>query len=268
MAAIGEQMAEALKTGISIPGQQEETPEAAKESAPATDKVETPPVSSESKPEVISASTPPAVKQRFEDNPGFKNVLKQRDSFKSELDKAQKLNQELMDALKAGRSTQPANTQEAEMEAAASQLRKLLGLEDLTKKLDSLEKRNTDYTTSQRNDAFDKEQEKIVSECKRLGIDFQEVAPELSAWLDENLPGEPKPGYFTIAFKAMNFDKSLELAKREAYAEQLREKEKLKKANSEAPSPGASQTPGAYTGIKDFARNRIESAGGVTFPGS
>lgn len=270
--ANSELMDKAVKEGVDVSGVKPEStiPSTdAKETVPSTVKTENTPVVGEQQPE---AKPPVSVqpKERFEDNPGFKNLKNQRDSFKTELQKAQEQNQKLMALLEA--QTKPKSDPVAsEQEQAAKQLRQILGIDGLIEKLDSLDKRNSDYSERETNQAFDKEQDGIVKQCEKFGLDFNEVVPELQNYLDEH-PYFSKiaiqPGFYDLAFKAIYFDKSNDLAKRAAYAEQLKETEKLKKANSESPNPGNSTgSSPAYTGVKDLVRRRLESDGGISFPG-
>ena len=272
--ANSELMDKAVKEGIDVSGNKPETPAPsttdAKETVPSTvtpektSAVDEQP--SEAKP-FVPGNQP--AKERFEDNPGFKNVLRQRDSFKTELQKAQEQNQKLMALLEANKPKAEVGPQN-EQEAAAKQLRQILGIDNLVEKLESLDKRNSDFSERETNQAFDKEQDGIVKQCEKFGLDFNQVVPELQNYLDEH-PYFSKiaiqPGFYDLAFKAVYFDKSNDLAKRAAYAEQLKETEKLKKANSEAPNPGGAtgSTP-SYTGVKDLVRNRMDKEGGISFP--
>lgn len=269
MAEATELMKEGIKEGITMPGQSQE-PSVAKEAAPTPAKVEETPAGGVQPPAHAVQAAPTEPKVRFEDNPGFKNVLRQRDSFKSELARAQEANERLMALLEKQSQAPSASPQMSEQEQAAKQLRQILGIDGLTEKLEKLDKRNSDYSQSQVDSSFDKEQEGIIKQCEKFGLDFNEVAPELNDWLSEHpyfgqLP-EFKPGFFDIAFKALYFDKSTELAKKAAYSDQLKETEKLKKGNSESPNPAGTSSPRAYTGIKDLVRQRIEDSGGMTFP--
>lgn len=266
---MSELMDTAVKEGIEMPGQKpEDAPvKDAKEAAPSP-AIQEKPSQADAQPVQPKAETPEAPKQRFEDNPGFKNVLKQRDSVREELKKAQEANSKLMALLEA-QSKRP-EAAPSEQDSAAKQLRQLLGIDELFSKLETLDKRNSEFSTSQRDAAFDKEQAQLASQCEKFGLDINTVIPELQNWIDEHPyfgKADIQPGFYDIAFKSIYFDKSSEIAKRAAYAEQLKEKEKLKKANSEAPSPVTGATPGAYTGVKDKVRELIEKAGGITFPG-
>lgn len=272
MAVESELMNKAKEEGISMPGQEEtkqDTPVVAKETATTPVTTEETPASGEQTPKVETPIAPVEPKQRFEDNPGFKNVLRQRDSFKSELQKAQESNAKLMALLEKQSQPSPQASPLSEQESAKKQLREILGIDGLTETIESLKKTNSEYSERERNQAFDREQEGIVKSCQKFGQNFEEVVPEIRTWLDEHpyfgRLSQYEPGMFDLAYKALYFDKSTELAKKAAYAEQLKETEKLKKAGSESPSPAGSSTPRAYTGTKDLVKSRMDAEGGVSF---
>lgn len=249
----------------------ESTPsnEAKQETAPSTVLAEQPPASGEQTPVPTGSEVKPPVKERFEDNPGFKALRNQANSFKSELQKAQELNTKLMTMLE-NQSKPKVEGVASEQEAAAKQLRQILGIDDLVGKIQSLDKRNSEFNQSQTDSAFDKEQESIAKQCEKFGLDMNVVVHELQGYLDSH-PYFSKqaiqPGFYDLAFKSLYFDKSTELAKNAAYAEQVKTTQNLKKANSEAPNPGSTPSTKSYTGIKDRVKDLIEQGGGVSFPG-
>lgn len=269
MAIQSELMDKAVKEGISIPGQSpsDEIPSKsdANISAPSTEKSEQTPPSGEQTAEVKTLGSESVKKERFEDNPGFKNLRSQRDSLQAELKKAQEANDKLMAFL--DKQNAPKENL-SEQEAATMQLRKLLGFDSLTEKLEKLESRNSEYSQRETDSAYDKEEEKIISRCEKFKLDPTEVLPNLQNWLDEH-PYFSKvaiqPGFYELAFNQIYFDKSLELSEKAAYAKQIEEKNKLKKGNTEG--AGASTESGKAirdVSIRDFAKRRIEESGGLT----
>lgn len=211
----------------------------------------------------------------------FKESLSQRDNYASELKKAQELNQKYLEMLQSQTpKQQPSQT--FEQQEAARQLAEILAnqpqFKALNEKLQQLEAKTGDFTSSQTEAALDKEQETILKRCEEFGLDPIQVFGQTDedgniiqkGEIQKYIESHPvlksigiQPGVPEIAFRALYFDKQSELASRKANLALIKEQEAKKKAQTE--SPGSTSGKGARPkeSMEDFLARRIEEEGGI-----
>lgn len=267
---------QAVKEGISLPGQEtSEAPKDANSSASSTEQVAQPSTTdanvaspqAEVKPDANGVAQQVTRKEKFEDNPGFKKLRSERDTLRQEMQKAAEREERLLAALEGMKASQPKPPVD-ERESAKRELIDILGLGDLQKKLDRLEARNADYSSRETDSAYDKEEDGIRASCEKFGMKMDEVLPELQNYLDEHpvfSRMDIQPGMYDLAFKALYFDKSTDLAKNAARLDEIKQRDKLRQANTEAPSTTSTGARDITmpSRLRDHLRNVIRDGGGA-----
>lgn len=266
-----ESASEAVKEGISLPGE-ETSPKDANSSAPSTEQVAQPSTTDDkvASTETSNGATEQVKKESFEEklfkNPGFKKMQTERDQLRKELEDARKERQQFLKALE-GMKAPAKEAVVDEKEQAAKELRRLLGVDTLLEDIKTLKERNSDFTQRETDQAFDKEEERIVTAATKFGLNPHEVKAECQAWLDAHpyfSKVDIQPGFYDLAFKALYFDKSSELAQKAAQLEQIKQRDKLRQANTETPA-NASTDKGVTkpSSMRERLQDMIKEGGGA-----
>lgn len=276
----GSLMDAALKEGISIPGDgSEPSPqpqqEGAKEavSPPAEmEKPSAPPQEGAQTPEGVAKEDWTKTPAHF--HPVVRRMVEQNRAAREELKKAQQLNIELQEALQEIRSGKPAPPGEEELTGeqkdALDKLAKLISshpsFRGIQEKLAQIDERHQSLTETQKKEKFGKEMEKLQTLCEKHGLSYDQVESECQDYLDNHeyfskIPLEP--GFYTMAFKDLYFDKSAELGTKAANLKLIKDKEKLKAASSEKPDGKSEPTVPTDRNVKELVARRIQESGGI-----
>lgn len=205
-------------------------------------------------------------RERFEDNPGFKALRKQKEELAEQVRKAAEREERLLKALEAQQGGKKAEVVD-EKETAKRELMNLLGLGDLQKKIDALESRSSELSSRETDQAFDKEEQRISESCQKFGLEVNTVKAELQTWLDEHpifgKMNDLPPGSYELAFKSIYFDKSSELAEKAASLKQIKERDKLRQANTESPNNSSTDKgENRPVSMRERLQNMIKDGGG------
>ena len=211
----------------------------------------------------------------------FKESLSQRDNFKSELQKAQETNQKLMQMLEGFNPNKQQAIQNPEQEQAAQQLMDILSrqpqFKGLMDKLAQLEEKTGSFTSSQVESALDKEQDAILKRCSEFGLNPSEVFGQTDEEGNVIVKGEIQryieshpvlskigiaPGVPEMAFRALYFDKQMELADKRANLKLINEQQAKKKGLTQPPG-STSKGSKPKESMEEFLSRRIEEEGGL-----
>ena len=279
-------METALKEGISVPGDGSEpsiqpNKEGVKEAASSpdgqTEKPSAPPQEGAPRPEGVSEEDWHKTPAHF--HPVVKRMAGQNREIREELRKAQELNLQFQEALQEMRTSRKTPIEEheelsEEQKDALDKLAKLLSshpsFKGIEEKLAALDKRHESVAEAQQKEKFGKEMNLLEQECGKYGLSYDQVEAECQEWLDNHdyfskIPLQP--GFYTMAFRDLYFDKSADLGTKAANLKLIKDREKLKAASSEKPEQGKSESSEpqvtSLNDLKDRLARRISKEGGI-----
>lgn len=214
----------------------------------------------------------------FDKHPRFKQVIKENQTFRKELEDLRRQNQEFKGYVDGQRSNQQQGQQIAPEDEA--QLEKLFSLAFSSPKvskmlaeklgvsnLDKLREQVDGLSTSWNGSQFNSEMREIKDYVKGLGLDPEEVQEELEQFVDEH-PVYSQIGYkkgaLQAAFRDKYWDKIGELRERGVNKKTLEEREALKRGQTQTTSD--KNKPSAAGLSKDPAKRfgeLVQQAGGM-----
>lgn len=151
-----------------------------------------------------------------------------------------------------------------EQMAALTQLKSMLGLDQYEQVIKTLQKQNEELSKREEEKAFDAEETELKKLSSDNGLDYDnEVCPEMTAWLQKNPQFQGLgPGSLKFAFNNIYFSKLGELAERKKNLEMIKEQEKKKSGNVEAPSKSEKGKVATFKNDDDMIAALIKEAGG------
>lgn len=219
-------------------------------------------------------------RDRFEDNPGFKSLRNQFKETRRQLDeyrndmKQARLREERylrqLDALQQANGPKKTELPPDQVQARdqlAELLRESPVLKPLFEKLDQVEQFNNSLTEREMTTKYAEVEKSMEKICADNGLDIETELQACDSWLDQHPvfsklypAGKTQfpPELYELAFKAINHDRADELADKRANLKSIKERERLRSANSETPAANSSGGRPMPKKLEDFLSERMK----------